>query len=298
MGAPIAANDNKEFYVYAWLKPDGTPFYVGKGKGKRDKTPKFNNELFMRTLRKMERNGEEPTVVRLHEGLTEFEAFVLEIVEIAKHGRRCDNSGTLTNLTIGGEGNTGWTPSEETKAKIAAKHRGKKLSRSHKAKILRAVSNPTDKTRAKMSASQTGRKHTAVTKAKMVLNNAMCNPIHRRTLSGALTGKAKSDAHKAAMSAYASDRKPEHKAKIALANRMKPPASGYKGVSFNKATGRWKVAIRIGDKRPFLGYFTNHEEAARVYDAAAIEAWGVGGCYLNFPLAANDNAKPDDVVAA
>ena len=46
-------------------------------------------------------------------------------------------------------------------------------------------------------------------------------------------------------------------------------SSKYKGVSFNKALGKWVVSIRFQRKHIHLGYFDNEEDAARAYDAAA-----------------------------
>lgn len=286
MSAPIAANDNhNDFYVYAWLRQNGQPFYVGKGRGNRDKADKANNQIFQRIVAKMKRSGAEPGIVRIHENLTEAAAFELERAEIATHGRINNRTGILANLTDGGEGNSGWVPSEETRAKIGAVHAGKTLSAEHRALLLDVVSNPSQDTRAKMSAAHLGRKHTDATKAKMRAINSNRSPETRAKLSAALKGIPKSAEHKAKISDMASNRSEEHRAKLSAANRMRPPISGYKGVSFDRKLGKWKVAIRIGDKRPFLGYFTASEDAAKRYDEAAIEAWGLGHCYLNFPSA-------------
>lgn len=297
MGLPQPANDNRsDFYVYAWLRPCGEVFYIGKGRGNRDRAPKSNNPIFQRIVSKIEKAGEKPKIVRLHENLAEGEAFALERDEIARHGRRNNNTGTLANLTDGGEGNSGWVPSDETRAKISAAHAGKTLSPDHRLKLLEAATNPTPETRAKMSASRIGKKASPVLVAKMVFDNPSRRTEVRAKISAALRGVPKSDEHKAKLSLLASNRSDEHRRKISVANRMLPPASGYKGVSFNTATGRWKVAIRIGDKRPFLGYFADPDDAARAYDRAAIEAWGVGNCYLNFPV--NDNAHAPAVIQA
>ena len=49
--------------------------------------------------------------------------------------------------------------------------------------------------------------------------------------------------------------------------------SGYKGVSWNRESSKWAAYIIDGHKI-HLGYFTDPEEAARVYDRAAILHFG------------------------
>ena len=51
-------------------------------------------------------------------------------------------------------------------------------------------------------------------------------------------------------------------------------ASGYRGVTWAAKRGRWQAQIQVDGKRHFLGYFTVKEDAARAYDAAAVEAFG------------------------
>ncbi|UIW12540.1 MAG: hypothetical protein [Enterobacter phage ENC19] len=58
-------------------------------------------------------------------------------------------------------------------------------------------------------------------------------------------------------------------------------SSTYKGVSWDKSTCKWKVGIQHNKKKIHLGYFDDEVEAAKAYDAKAIE---IGGQYarLNF----------------
>lgn len=277
-----------DFYVYAWLRPCGTPFYIGKGRGNRDRAKKTGNSLFMRTLSKMASRGEDYRVVRLYENLAEADAHSLEILEISKWGRRCDGSGVLTNLTDGGEGVSGIVFSDESKKKMSAAKKGRPLRAEHIAKIAAANTNPSPDTRAKMSASRTGKKATPKMVLRLIEDNPTKDPKVRAKISDALRGMPKSASHKAKLSDYARNRPSATRAKLSAGNRLRPPVNEYKGVSWNSATQKWKVSIRIGKGRPFLGYFSDKEEAARVYDRAAIEAWGVGNCYLNFPDSITD----------
>jgi hypothetical protein len=45
--------------------------------------------------------------------------------------------------------------------------------------------------------------------------------------------------------------------------------------------GKWAAQINLAGRSTHLGYFVNEEDAARAYDAAALDVWGEYA-YLNF----------------
>lgn len=110
------------FYVYRLDRPwNGVPCYIGKGSGRRyahhaKLGPKHYNKHLASIYRKA---GDVPVPVTLiAEGLTEDEAFALEIKLIAEIGRKDQGKGPLANWTDGGEGLS--NPPPETRAKMAA----------------------------------------------------------------------------------------------------------------------------------------------------------------------------------
>jgi hypothetical protein len=50
--------------------------------------------------------------------------------------------------------------------------------------------------------------------------------------------------------------------------------SAYKGVNWHKGGGKWQARIHLGGTRKFLGLFIDEMDAARAYDAAALEHFG------------------------
>lgn len=56
----------------------------------------------------------------------------------------------------------------------------------------------------------------------------------------------------------------------------------FKGVKRQRGSGRWGARIKVGQKCIRLGTFESEEEAARAYDAAAVNHFGQFA-RLNFP---------------
>ena len=99
------------YYVYAYIRVDGSPYYIGKGKHKHVATPKDKSKIIF-----------------LETNLTELGALALERRMIKWYGKKCDRTGILRNLTDGGDGTSGFTHSTETKKKMSEAAKGRVIS--------------------------------------------------------------------------------------------------------------------------------------------------------------------------
>ena len=60
-------------------------------------------------------------------------------------------------------------------------------------------------------------------------------------------------------------------------------SSQYKGVTWDKRVNKWQAYITLNREFKYLGLFTIEKEAARAYDRAALEHFGIYA-NLNFPI--------------
>lgn len=69
-------------------------------------------------------------------------------------------------------------------------------------------------------------------------------------------------------------------------NQLRRPAnsSGFKGVDYHKASGKWRARVSKSRKVFCLGYHATPQDAAQAYDAKALELHGEFAV-LNFPKA-------------
>ncbi len=121
----------KEYYTYAYLREDGTPYYIGKGKGRRINAPHDSVGLPPKDRR-----------IYLKQNLTEQQALNHEIYMIDVFGRKDIGTGMLRNQTPGGDNPprnkmAGWNKGmkmnfgPERGEKISKALKGKKKSAEH-----------------------------------------------------------------------------------------------------------------------------------------------------------------------
>jgi hypothetical protein len=130
-----------EYYTYAYLREDGTPYYIGKGKG---------NRIYKKGRRVFAPPKDKSRIIFLKQNLTEEEAFKHEIYMISIFGRKDLGTGILHNRTDGGEGASGAKSpkTEEHKNKISNAHKGKKrkpFNEKWKQKITENLTNRYEK---------------------------------------------------------------------------------------------------------------------------------------------------------
>jgi len=117
------------YYVYAYLRKDGTPYYIGKGKNDR----RFQDHRSHRPPKDRSR------IVLLETQLSELGAFALERRYIRWYGRKDTGTGILINRTDGGEGPAGVIFSATHRANLGKARKGKGDTRTPEVKAQAAI---------------------------------------------------------------------------------------------------------------------------------------------------------------
>ena len=122
------------YYTYAYLREDGSPYYIGKGKDDR---------AYDRCGRVVPTPPTRERILILKDNLSEFDAFKHEMYMIDVLGRKDKGTGILRNLTSGGDGVTGFIITDARRKQLSEFTKGIPKTESHKQKIREShLKNP------------------------------------------------------------------------------------------------------------------------------------------------------------
>lgn len=110
------SNPPSGFYVYAYVRADGTPYYIGKGKDKR---------AWSKGKGEVSPPADSSRIIIVEANLTDIGALAIERRLIRWYGRKDLNTGILRNKSDGGDGAAGAKRSPETLRLMSLSQKGK-----------------------------------------------------------------------------------------------------------------------------------------------------------------------------
>jgi len=182
----------------------------------------------------------------------------MEIYWICYYGAYVLDGGGY-NLTRGGEGHLGDSPSEETRKKLSEANNGEKsfwFGKHHteetKNRLSENAKNMSDDIKKRISESLKGRKASEETKLKMSISNSgEKNSMFNRK--------------------HTEESKNKISEKLSFKKMNIESSSYHVGVSFNKKKEKWYSCIRFNRENCHLGIFDTEQEAINAYNFALDE---------------------------
>jgi hypothetical protein len=241
--------ERRDFYVYVIFRLYGSPCYVGKGQKARW-LQHANGSHNKRLAAIYAAAGGDLPIVKIRENLTNAEACAVEMAMIGVLGR--GSLGPLVNLTDGGDGCRGHSPSAETRIKkrISGIKRG--VSLAFREGGRRYARNRPPEWHEKQRASHLGKKATPITRYRMSVGQlarrgkTQADAVPKRRKTKAELSEAQRKRNAGNKYGIGNKKTPEGQARsnagVSAANRLRVPTKEYREL-------RRKIAKRLWARR-------------------------------------------------
>jgi len=134
----------------------------------------------------------------IKDGITRSEAMDMEVILIRQYGRRDLGTGSLVNMTEGGEGLNGHIFTEEHKLKISSRNKGRKFSEEARKKMSESakIKKFSDEHRRNISKSLKGNKHSLGVKHTLETRTKVSQALSKRSFRPSFKGGSHTEASK------------------------------------------------------------------------------------------------------
>jgi hypothetical protein len=243
----------KEYYTYAYLREDRTPYYIGKGRG---------NRVCRRNKKDAKPPKNKNRIIFLKQNLTEEEAFKHEIYMIAVLGRKDLKTGILHNKTGGGDGASGAIRSDEWKRKQSERIKGE-----NNPMYGKSISDETKRKLSELNSGENnpnyGKSHSEETREKIseALKGKIQSEETRRKKSEAIKGENNHF--------YGKSHSEETRMKISEVKKGKSPS---------EETRRKQSEANKGKNNHFYGKSHSEETKIKLSEAKKGKKWWNDGC--------------------